>query len=233
MYFRRPFALLFFPNIIIPAFQYAFACTGGIVTFNTVSEILSDDPYNYSSTIVGVMCIGTVVGNFVGWLIGSSSDYVVLYLAKKNHGIKEPEMRLYAMVFPCCFAFIGYMMYGWGAQRSDPWIVIVIGMGALTATEVSTCSIVTSYAMDCFRGVGGELVVVIAMCNSLINFAFSYSVQPFIDATNYGFTGLFFALMVLSVLLLSIPTLIYGKKWRSRWAKTYYHFIEEGIHYNN
>jgi hypothetical protein len=44
--------------------------------------------------------------------------------------------------------------------------------------------------------VSGEMVVILAMCSSLINFAFSYSVQPFINAAEYGWTFTFFGLGV-------------------------------------
>ncbi|KAI5296698.1 hypothetical protein KEM56_005396, partial [Ascosphaera pollenicola] len=35
-YFRRPFLLFAFPNIVLAGIQFAFGCTAGIVTFNTV-----------------------------------------------------------------------------------------------------------------------------------------------------------------------------------------------------
>lgn len=81
------------------------------------------------------------------------SDQVVIALARRNGGVKEPEMRLYTLV-PCfVFAAVGYMLYGWGAQTEAHWITIAIGIGAMISHQVGACTIATAYAMDCFPGV--------------------------------------------------------------------------------
>jgi hypothetical protein len=50
----------------------------------------------------------------------------------------------------------------------------------------------------------------------MINFAFSYSVQPFINAVGYGYTFLFFGLMVLLSMAMAVPLIMYGKRWRTK-----------------
>lgn len=81
------------------------------------------------------------------------SDQVVIFLARRNGGVKEPEMRLWALI-PCfIYATVGYMLYGWGAQTEIPWIGIAIGICCLIAHQVGACAIATAYAMECFPGV--------------------------------------------------------------------------------
>lgn len=93
------------------------------------------------------------MGDIIGWSIGVLSDQVVIALARRNGGVKEPEMRLYTLV-PCLvFAAVGYMLYGWGAQTEAHWITIAIGIGAMISHQVGACTIATAYAMDCFPGV--------------------------------------------------------------------------------
>lgn len=75
--------------------------------------------------------------------------------------------------------------------------------------------------------ISGELVVVLAMCSLLVNFAISYSVQPFINAAEYGWTFFFFGLCVLASMIAVIPLLKYGKHWRAWKAPRYYTFLEE------
>ena len=65
------------------------------------------------------------------------------------------------------------------------------------------------------------------MCSSAVNFAISYSVQPFIEAAGYGWTFFFFGLFVLASVLMAIPLVIYGKRWRIAKAPRYYRFLEE------
>ncbi|KAH8195192.1 hypothetical protein TruAng_010635 [Truncatella angustata] len=191
-YFRRPFFLWGFPNIVIAGFIFAFGCTAGIVSFNTISEILTEDPYNFSTTATGLVFFAALIGSIIGWATGVLSDQVVIFLARRNGGVKEPEMRLW-MLIPCCvYAALGYMLYGWGAETGIPWIGIAIGICAMIAHQVGACAIATAYAMECFPGISGELVVVLAMCSSMVNFALSYSVQPFVEATGFGWAFFFF-----------------------------------------
>lgn len=86
----------------------------------------------------------------VGWL----SDWVVLILARRNNGYKEPEMRLWAYLFPFIFGAIGYFTYGWAATNGDHWIAIAVALCCLIAQQVSLTSMATAYAMECFDGVG-------------------------------------------------------------------------------
>ncbi|KAF5550684.1 major facilitator superfamily transporter [Fusarium mexicanum] len=211
-YFRRPFFLWGFPNVVIAAFIYAFGATAGIVSFNTISEILTEPPYNFSTTNTGLVLFAALVGDILGWGIGVLSGQVVIALARRNGGVKEPEMRLYMLV-PCfVFAAVGYMIYGWGAQTEAHWITITIGIGAMISHQVGACTIATASAMDCFPRVSGELVVVLAMCSSMVNFAISYSVPPFIEAAGYGWTMTCFGSMVLLSVLAAIFLVLFGMK---------------------
>lgn len=65
-YFRRPFYLFAFPNIVLAGIQFAFGCTAGIVSFNTISEIMTDAPYNWSAGSTGLIFLAALVGNFIG-----------------------------------------------------------------------------------------------------------------------------------------------------------------------
>jgi hypothetical protein len=157
-YFRRPFILWTFPTAVIPGFMFALGCTAGIVSFNTISEILSSDPYSFSTTTVGLICFATLIGSIIGYFTGLSSDHLVIYLARRNRGLKEPEMRLWALGLSFVYAAVGYMLYGWGAQNQLPWYVIAIGLGGMIAHQVSVCTIATAYAMECFPGVSYSII---------------------------------------------------------------------------
>lgn len=67
-YFRRPFYLFLFPNIVLAGIQFAFGCTAGIVSFNTISEIMTEPPYNWSAGSAGLLFLAALVGNFIGYL---------------------------------------------------------------------------------------------------------------------------------------------------------------------
>lgn len=175
-YFRRPFYLFLFPNIVLAGIQFAFGCTAGIVSFNTISEIMTEPPYNWSAGSAGLLFLAALVGNFIGYpvpppsiyplhaclfylttrqcecrmAIGSLSDYLVLTLTRRNKGYKEPEMRLYAYIFSLFLAAVGYFTYGWGATAGSHWMAIAVGLCCMIAQQVSATSIATAYAMECF-----------------------------------------------------------------------------------
>lgn len=65
-YFRRPFYLFAFPNIVLAGIQFAFGCTAGIVSFNTISEIMTEPPYNWSAGSTGLIFLAALIGNFLG-----------------------------------------------------------------------------------------------------------------------------------------------------------------------
>ncbi|KAF7895623.1 uncharacterized protein EAF01_009585 [Botrytis porri] len=115
-YFKRPFSLWSFPTAVIPGFIFAFGCTAWIVSFNTVSEIFSSDPHDFSSTTDVLLCFATLIKSTIGLLTGVLSDHIVIFLARRNKGVKEPEMRLWTLTASFVYAAVGYLLYGWVAQ---------------------------------------------------------------------------------------------------------------------
>lgn len=152
-YFRRPFYLFAFPNIVLAGIQFAFGCTAGIVSFNTISEIMTEPPYSWSAGSTGLIFLAALVGNFLGMGVGSLSDWVVLVLSRRNKGYKEPEMRIWTYIFPFIFGGVGYFLYGWAATNGSHWMAIAVALCCLIAQQVSITSLATAYAMECFDGV--------------------------------------------------------------------------------
>ncbi|EGD99090.1 MFS transporter [Trichophyton tonsurans CBS 112818] len=226
-YFRRPFVLFLFPNIIIAGVIFAFGCTAGIVSFGTISRITSEPPYSWSTTSTGLIYLAALVGNIVGWATGMSSDFIVMRLARRNNGIKETEMRLWTLCVSFVYAAVGYMLYGWGAHFGMHWITIAIGLGCMIAHQVSACSVATAYAMECFPGISGELVVVLSICSSVINFPLSFTVQQVVDTMGFGYAFEFYGFCVLVSMATAIPAVMYGKSWRRRAAPKWKKWLAE------
>ncbi|PWY90957.1 MFS transporter [Aspergillus heteromorphus CBS 117.55] len=226
-YFRRPFFLFGFPNIVLAGIQFAFGCTAGIVSFNTISEIMTDAPYDWSAGSSGLIFLAALVGNFIGMGIGSLSDWLVVFLARRNKGYKEPEMRLWAYSLPIVLAAVGYFLYGWGATEGLEWMSIAVGLCCMIAQQVSATSIATAYAMECFEEISGELVIVLACCSSVINFVISFTVQNFIDATNYGWAFTCYGILVVLSMAMGVPMVIWGKSWRRKCKGRYEKFLAE------
>lgn len=50
---------------------------------------------------------------------GYFGDRLVIYLARRNNGYKEPEMRLWTLSASFVFTAVGYLAYGWAAQAGE------------------------------------------------------------------------------------------------------------------
>jgi MFS family permease len=135
-----------------------------LVDHSAVSEIMTNEPYNFSTTATGLMFLSALIGSIFGYFTGVFADTIVVFFARRNGGVKEPEMRLWTLLISFFYAGIGYLLYGWAADAGLPWIAVAIGLGAMIAHQVSACSIATAYAMDCFPGVSrtrlAKLVIV-------------------------------------------------------------------------
>ena len=114
---------------------------------------MTNEPYNFSTTATGLMFLSALVGSIFGYFTGVFADTIVVFLARRNGGAKEPEMRIWTLCISFVYAGIGYLLYGWAADAGLPWIAVAIGLGAMIAHQVSACSIATAYTMDCFPGV--------------------------------------------------------------------------------
>jgi MFS family permease len=114
---------------------------------------MTNEPYNFSTTATGLMFLSALVGSIFGYFTGVIADTIVVFFARHNGGVKEPEMRFWTLCISFIYAGVGYLLYGWAADAGLPWIAIAIGLGAMIAHQVSACSIATAYAMDCFPGV--------------------------------------------------------------------------------
>lgn len=70
------------------------------MTLNLVqSQAFAAPPYNFSSTKIGLFNLAILIGAFIGLgTSGKLSDWVAARATKRNGGVREPEMRLAAMI---------------------------------------------------------------------------------------------------------------------------------------
>lgn len=80
----------------------------------TESIYFSGDPYDFSTIGIGLLNIPPFIGSIVAaFYAGPLSDWSIIWLAKRNEGVYEPEMRLYLIVFPVIIGPIGMFTYGY------------------------------------------------------------------------------------------------------------------------
>lgn len=119
---KLPFYTFWFPHVALASLQLASVQTFYTVLSSTTSIIFSSPPYNFNAAQVGYMsaglCIGAVLGAVYG---GYFTDRAMVWFAKRNNGLFEPEMRLYLLPLPAITMLIGLIVNGFTADKVWQW----------------------------------------------------------------------------------------------------------------
>jgi len=93
------FVMATIPAVLYVALLYGLLTAAFQVSVTLISTYLPAPPYNFNAAQVGLMNIPALVGNTLGTLVSSPfSDRIILWLARKNNGVYEPEMRLWLLL---------------------------------------------------------------------------------------------------------------------------------------
>lgn len=93
------FAMATIPAILYVALLYGLITAAFQVSVTLISTYLPVPPYNLYASQVGLMSIPALVGNTLGTIVSSPfSDRPILWLARKNNRVYEPEMRLWLLL---------------------------------------------------------------------------------------------------------------------------------------
>ena len=111
----RPLMFLTFPVIFYAGFCYG----SNLVWFNvlngTASLVLAGPPYNFAASMVGVSYVSPLIGVAIGsFYTGYIGDRIVLWMARKNGGILEPEHRLWLFAPSLLLVPFGLILWGVG-----------------------------------------------------------------------------------------------------------------------
>ncbi|KAF2214004.1 hypothetical protein CERZMDRAFT_57994 [Cercospora zeae-maydis SCOH1-5] len=192
-----------------------------LLLFNlTESGLFSSPVYNWSPSAVGYSNFAFFVGGLIGLVTsGPLSDHWARKATIKNHGIREAEMRLPALLPYICFFIISHVVGAVGYQRHWPWQAIVVcGFGFSGLAVTSIPSIAIAYAIDCYKPISGEIMVVGTVLKNVLGFCLSYWV--FDIMAREGWTTVFMIQFAVSMVpvVLTVPLYYYGKNLR-RWTK--------------
>ncbi|KAK7600660.1 hypothetical protein V3481_002191 [Fusarium oxysporum f. sp. vasinfectum] len=215
----RPVLMIFqFPTVAWAGFLYGINLAWYNVLNGTASPVLSSNPYNWNAALVGCVYAGPIIGAAVACLwVGKAADWIALWLARRNGGIREPEQRLWVLLLSGIISSAGLITWGVGAYYHVHWIGLVFGLGMLTVGCVAGGAIAVSYNVDCFKEIAGETTVSIMLIRNTIGFGFSYAITPW--WTTQGLKNCFItaAMISLACTLTFLVMIVYGKRIR-RWS---------------
>lgn len=122
--FWTPWELLLFPIIELAAFVVSWSASCFLTVNLTQSQAFAAPPYNFSSQTIGFFNFALLIGSFLGLATnGPLSDWVSMRATRKNGGVREPEMRLPALIPYVIISMIGNFIIAFGYQYHWDWRV--------------------------------------------------------------------------------------------------------------
>jgi hypothetical protein len=125
--FYIPWKLLTFPIVELAAFVVSWSASCFLTLNLTQSQAFAEPPYNFNSQTIGFFNFAILIGAFIGLATnGLLSDWVSMKATRKNRGIREPEMRLPAMIPYVIISIIGNFIVAFGYQYKWDWKVSAV-----------------------------------------------------------------------------------------------------------
>ncbi|KAK4937454.1 hypothetical protein LTR10_021906 [Elasticomyces elasticus] len=215
-----PWKLFTFPIVEFASFVVSWSCSSFLTLNLTQTQAFAAPPYNFSTQSIGFTNFAVFVGALIGlFTAGPLSDWVSARLTNRNRGIREPEMRLLAMVPYVIIMYLGNIIVSVGYQHQWPWqAIVIIGYTCAGIQVAALPGIVSTYAVDSYKPVAGSLFVSITVNKNVWGYGFSKFITTWIVADGYIPPIMTNASLILLWCLFGILFYYKGKTFR-RWTK--------------
>jgi hypothetical protein len=177
-----PWKLFSFPIVEFASFVVSWSCSSFLTLNLTQTQAFAAPPYNWSSLSIGFTNFAVFVGALIGLVTaGPLSDWVAARLTARNRGIREPEMRLVAMIPYVIIMYFGNIIVSVGYQNQWPWqAIVLIGYTCAGIQVAALPGIVSTYAVDSYKPVAGSLFVSITVNKNVWGYGFSKFITDWI-----------------------------------------------------
>ncbi|KAM0330970.1 hypothetical protein ACHAQA_003927 [Verticillium albo-atrum] len=215
-----PWKLFAFPIVLFASFVVSWSCSNFLILNLTQSQVFAAPPYNMSSQSIGFLNLAVLVGALLGLVTaGPFSDWVSARATSRNAGIREPEMRLPAMIPFIVIMVFGNIITAIGYQYHWPWpAIVILGYTSAGIQVAALPSIASTYAIDCYKPVTGPLMVAITVNKNVWGYGMGRFITPW--TIQDGFIPAFMTNMALTVFWCGLGVIFYyhGKTFR-RWTR--------------
>ncbi|GAB7356972.1 hypothetical protein MBLNU459_g7810t1 [Dothideomycetes sp. NU459] len=178
---KRPLIFLTFPVIFYAGFSYG----SNLIWFNVLNgttSLILGGTYNFPAAMVGLSYLSPLVGVAIGsFYTGVIGDATVLKMARRNHGVLEPEHRLWLFLPSMLLIPFGLILWGVGAAHHIQWFGCVFAMAIIALTNTIGLQLSVSYALDSYKDLGGEAMVTVILVRNTMSFAIGYGVTPWVS----------------------------------------------------
>ncbi|KAG9234662.1 major facilitator superfamily domain-containing protein [Amylocarpus encephaloides] len=179
--FFRPFVLMAYPTVIWSSVIYGLSLGWNVILGASVAQLFAPPPYLFRSGAQGLIFISPFLGSLVGtYLCGPFADRIANWATKRNHGVREPEMRLPACAIAATFTFAGVLLSSLTYHAKTHWAGPIVGFGVLSVGAQMGATLAMAYSLDCHKELSGELMVTISCLKSLIAWIWTWVINDWI-----------------------------------------------------
>ncbi|KAJ5612944.1 hypothetical protein N7510_006138 [Penicillium lagena] len=212
----RPTKMLFLSPIVFLLSLYVAVIYGYLyLLFTTITEVFERN-YHFSEGSVGLAYLGIGIGSMIGlFILGVTSDRLLNYMTARNGGISKPEYRLPPMIPGALFIPLALFMYGWSAEKHDPWIVPIIGTSFLGVGMLIAFMTTSTYLVDAYTVYSASAMAANTVFRSLIGAILPMAGPSMYAALGLGWGNSLLGFIALALAPLPIVFYVYGERIRN------------------
>ncbi|CAO1601179.1 hypothetical protein XANCAGTX0491_004843 [Xanthoria calcicola] len=198
-----------FPVVVILVTTYCFMWYWWMLS---VITMIPAAYVQYSPQVQGLLFIGLLLGTLFSEIFasGTLSDFLVAKLARKNHGVRLPEMRLWLAYPAALLSAIGLIIWGISIDRGYHWMVGQIAFFLFGAGIQMGNTVTASYMVDCYPLQSMSVITFYAVLINLSAFINPFFIAPW--QAQSGFTWTFAAQGIITFFA-SVPVVVILHRW--------------------
>ncbi|KAJ5176699.1 uncharacterized protein N7482_002576 [Penicillium canariense] len=225
-HFYQPLIVLFaFPAVSFAAITYGSILAWFSANVSAGSYFLIVKPYNFNPSQIGLFHLGGFAGTVIATLTAPAlNDWLIVWRARRNEGIFEPEMRLWMMFPAAVFNAAGLMIFGIGLGRGLHWAILAVGNGLFGFGFIVTADVALTYLTDSYPDILGDALIAVVFVRNgfamIIRFAFTDWIA------GMGIENTFILIGAIAFITAVLPALlmVYGKRARVKTTSKYRKF---------
>ncbi|KAJ5669922.1 uncharacterized protein N7477_005285 [Penicillium maclennaniae] len=187
-----------------------------IVVQLTSSRTFTKPPYNWELGDLGLLSLSGFIGSLLAFYLGGRLIDIISNRSTARHGgTRAPEYRLPAIVIPGTLGPAGILIFGLCVAHKTHWIGPAVGYAMQAFGVAAISNVAVTYALDCYKPVTGEALVIIFVIRNTIGMLLSLYAADWIERQGTASVfGEMTAIQVVSILF-AIPLYFWGRSLRS------------------
>ncbi|PYH91839.1 MFS general substrate transporter [Aspergillus ellipticus CBS 707.79] len=203
-----------YPQLLWCSFTIGVSVGWNIVVQLTATRTFTAPPYSWPQGSIGLLSLSGFIGAvFAFYLGGRLIDLISTYYTRRR-GARLPEYRLPALIIPGTIAPAGILIFGLCVANHTPWVGAAVGYAMQAFGVAGISNVAVTYALDCYRPITGEALVIIFIIRNTIGMLLSLYAADWISKQGPAKVfGEMTAIQAVSILL-ALPLFFWGGKLR-------------------